>query len=303
MSEATPDLSGLSVALVTPMDRHGEVDEGAFVGHVRRMIEGGVDVLMPCGTTGEGATLSSDEHARVVALCVEAANGEAPVVAGVGSNDTARARGMARAVRGAGADGILCVTPYYNRPSQEGLFRHFASVAEAGGGLPVILYNVPGRTGVHLHPETALRLAELDPIAGIKEASPGLESVDTLLRERPEGFLVLAGDDVNTLPVLALGGDGVVSVAANEVPGRMAALVAAARDGRLEDARAGHRALLPLLRANFLETNPVPVKAACRLLGFMEAHVRLPLAPADPATVHALRRILVDLGLRVEDPD
>lgn len=298
----TPPLPrGLSAALVTPMTVEGGLDLPALRRHVGHLVQEGVDVLMPCGTTGESATLDPEEQRRVIATCVEAAGGAVPVFAGAGSNSTERSLALARAARAEGADGLLLVTPYYNRPSQEGLHRHFSAVAEAGGGLPVVLYNVPNRTGVNLRPETALRLAELEPIVAVKEASGDLDQVMTLLRERPDGFLVLAGDDAIALPILALGGDGVVSVAANEVPGRMAALVAAARAGDFERARSLHFELLPLMRANFLESNPVPVKTALHRMGRMGATVRGPLAPLGDEARLRLERVLTDLKLVKEE--
>lgn len=288
---------GLSVALVTPFTVDRQVDESRLRAHAAAMVDGGVQVLMPCGTTGEGATLSPDEQRRVVAACLEVVGDRIPVVAGAGSNSTRIAAELVRAAAREGAHGVLSVTPYYNKPSQEGLFRHFAHLADAGGGLPIILYNVPGRTGINLRADTVLRLAEVEAVAGVKEASGDLDQVMSILRDRPPGFGVLAGDDVLTLPMAALGADGVVSVAANEAPADMAALVDAALHGRLEEARRIHYRLLPLFRANFVETNPVPVKTALEMLGRMEAHVRLPLAPMEEQSGTVLRRALVSAGL------
>jgi 4-hydroxy-tetrahydrodipicolinate synthase len=292
-----PRPAGLSAAVVTPMSEDGSLDLPALERHVQSLVRGGVDVLMPCGTTGESATLDAEEQRRVIATCVTGAGGRVPVFAGAGSNSTARSVALARAARDEGADGLLLVTPYYNRPSQEGLRRHFAEIVEAAAGLPVVLYNVPNRTGVNLRPETVFRLAELEPVVGVKEASGDLDQVMTLIRGRPEGFLVLAGDDAIALPVMALGGEGVVSVAANEVPDRMKAFVSAALGGDFEAAREQHFALLPLMRANFLESNPVPVKTALHLMGRMGPHVRGPLAPLQPETLTALRAVLKECGL------
>ncbi len=294
--------SGLSAALVTPMHPDGSLDLASLRQHAGRLVEEGVDVLMPCGTTGESATLDEDEQRRVIATCIEAAAGRVPVFAGAGSNSTARSRSLARAAREEGASGLLLVTPYYNRPSQEGLYRHFAEVTEAGGGLPVVLYNVPNRTGVNLLPETVFRLAELPGVIGVKEASGDLDQIMSLILGRPEGFLVLAGDDAIALAVMALGGDGVVSVVANQVPARMKAFVTAALAGRIVEARKAHYALLPLMRANFVETNPVPVKTALHLMGRMEPHVRGPLAPLAPASLDRLRATLIRTGLLQENP-
>ncbi|MEX1257002.1 MAG: 4-hydroxy-tetrahydrodipicolinate synthase [Gemmatimonadota bacterium] len=289
--------AGLSVALVTPMTEDGSLDLPALERHVERMIEGGVDVLMPCGTTGESATLEPEEQRRIVATCVAVAAGRVPVFAGAGTNSTSGSVALARTARAEGASGLLLVTPYYNRPSQEGLRRHYETVVDAGGGLPVVLYNVPSRTGVNLRPETVFRLAELEPVVAVKEASGDLDQVMTLVRDRPEGFLVLAGDDGIALPIMALGGEGVVSVAANEVPGRMKALVSAALAGDFDRARAVHYDLLPLLRANFLESNPVPLKAALQMMGLMGPFLRGPLAPLGEESRSRLRQALADLGL------
>lgn len=294
----TPKLPrGLSVAVATPMHEDGSLDLPALTRHASWLVEGGADVLMPCGTTGESATLDDEEQRRVIATCVEAASGRAPVFAGAGSNDTRRSVGLVRAAREEGADGLLLVTPYYNRPSQDGLLRHFSELVDAGQGLPVVLYNVPNRTGVNLQPVTAFRLAELEPVVGVKEASGDLDQAMTLIRDRPEGFLVLSGDDQAALTIMALGGDGVVSVAANEVPDRMKALVSAALANDMERARTLHYQLLALMRVNFIESNPVPVKTALHLMGRMGPHVRGPLAPLAPDSLEALRHVLVRTGL------
>ena len=287
---------GLAVALVTPLTAHDEVDHEALARHAAWVVEGGVDVLMPCGTTGEGATLTEEEQRGVVATCLEAVGDRVPVVAGAAANATAAACRLVRGARAEGAHGILSVTPYYNKPSQEGLFRHFSEVAAAGEGLPLILYNVPGRTSVNLAPETVLRLAELEAVAGIKESSGNVGQVMTLLRDRPPGFGVLAGDDDLALALVALGADGLVSVAANEVPGPVAELIRAALEGRLVEARAIHYRLLPLFRANFVDTNPVPVKAALELMGRMSAHLRLPLTPLAEEGETVLRQALALAG-------
>jgi len=287
---------GLAVALVTPMTAVGEVDHGALARHAAWVVDEGVDVLMPCGTTGEGATLTPDEQRAVVATCLEAVGDDVPVVAGATANATSVACELVRSARAEGAHGILSVTPYYNKPSQEGLFRHFQKVAEAGEGLPVILYNVPGRTSVNMIPDTVLRLAELEAVVAIKESSGNVGQVMTLLRDRPAGFGVLAGDDDLALAYAALGADGLVSVAANEIPGPMAQLVWAALDGRLAEARALHYRLLSLFRANFVDTNPVPVKTALQLMGRMEAHLRLPLVPLSKTDEAVLRGALTAAG-------
>lgn len=289
---------GLAVAMVTPMHSDGSVDREGLATHAERLVGAGVDVLVPCGTTGESATLHFREQAEAIAVVVEAAAGRVPVMAGAGTNHTEDAVRLARAARDAGADALLSVTPYYNRPTQEGLFRHFREVARATD-LPLFLYNVPGRTGSNLRPETVLRLArEVRGVAGVKEASGDLGQVATILKDRPEGFLVLAGDDEMALPVMALGGDGVVSVAGNEVPEAMKALVTAALHGDFAAARAQHFRLLPLMRANFIESNPIPVKTALEMLGRFPAHMRLPLTPLEPANRPHLERALAEAGAR-----
>jgi 4-hydroxy-tetrahydrodipicolinate synthase len=288
---------GLSVAVATPMLEDGSLDIPGLRRHASWLVEEGVDVLMPCGTTGESATLDAEEQRRVLATCIEAVGGRVPVFAGAGSNSTAKAVQLARAAREEGADGLLLVTPYYNRPSQEGLYRYYVEVAEAGQGLPVILYNVPSRTGVNLKAETTLRLAEVEPIVGVKEASGDFDQIMTILRDRPKDFLVLSGDDAVALAMIALGGEGVVSVAANEIPRWMKQLVDAALAGDLARARELHYRLLPLMRANFIESNPVPVKTALHLMGRFGPKVRSPLAPLAPASLDALKKVLRDLGL------
>lgn len=291
-------LRGLTVAMVTPMHPDGSVDREAVRAHTEFLIAGGVDVLAPCGTTGESATLHFREQAEVISVVVETAAGRVPVLAGAGTNQTEDAVALARAARDAGADAILSVGPYYNRPTQEGFYQHFSQIG-AATDLPVILYNVPGRTGSSLSPATILRLArDVPTIAGVKEASGSLDPVGTLLQQRPDGFLVLAGDDEMALPVMALGGDGVVSVAANEVPAAMQALVTAGLAGDFASARAHHFRLLALMRVNFLESNPIPVKTAMEILGHFPAHLRLPLTPMEPSARALLEAALTEAGAR-----
>lgn len=293
---------GLAVAMVTPMHPDGSVDGAALQRHVEFLVEGGVDVLVPCGTTGESATLHFREQAEVIARVVGAAGGRVPVMAGAGTNHTEDAVRLARAARDAGADALLSVGPYYNKPTQEGFYRHFREVA-AATDLPLFLYNVPGRTGSNLRPETVLRLArEVDTVAGVKEASGDLGQAATILRDRSDHFLVLAGDDEMALPVMALGGDGVVSVAGNEVPAAMKALVTAGLHGDFATARAHHFRLLSLMRANFVESNPIPVKAALALMGRMGEHLRLPLTPLEAAHRPLLERALMEAGARLAHP-
>ncbi|MBI4541149.1 MAG: 4-hydroxy-tetrahydrodipicolinate synthase [Gemmatimonadetes bacterium] len=292
---------GLAVALVTPFREDGSVDQEAFEEHVEAMIAGGVDVLVPCGTTGESATLDAAEQRALVRAAVRVAAGRVPVMAGAGANDTRKALALAGAAVEEGADALLVVCPYYNKPTQEGLYRHFEAIARSVD-VPVCVYNVPGRTASNLRPETMLRLAELENICGIKEASGDLGQVMSLVRDLPHGFLVLSGDDELTLPILALGGDGVISVIANEAPGPMAELVRAGLVGDFESARRIHYRLLPLMRANFVESNPIPVKSALEMLGRMRAHFRLPLTPISDAGARTLRAALEAAGLVVQEP-
>jgi 4-hydroxy-tetrahydrodipicolinate synthase len=289
---------GTMTALVTPF-RDGVLDEDALRRLVSQQLAGGIDVLVPCGTTGEGATLTADESVRVVEIVVAEAAGRAPVIAGVGSNSTAVTLENTRRAKLAGATGALVVTPYYNKPQQEGLFRHFEAVAR-GGGLPVVLYNVPSRTSVDLLPETVGRLAKVPGIVGIKEASGSIvRSLEVLEALDGRPFDLLAGDDGFTLPILAVGGDGVISVASNVVPERVAAIVQAFRRGDLKAAQAAQIALNELIRALFTETNPAPVKAAMALTGLMRDEVRLPLAEATATTREKLRTALGRLGTKL----
>jgi 4-hydroxy-tetrahydrodipicolinate synthase len=288
--------AGAGTALVTPFDRSGGLDEAALRRLVRRQVEGGIDVLVPCGTTGESATLSADEQARVIEITLEQAGGKVPVLAGAGSNDTRAAVEKSRRAAALGAQGVLSVGPYYNKPNPDGYYGHFAAVADAIT-IPVVYYNVPGRTGSNIDLKTQLRLAQHPNIVGVKEASGSLPQVMELLRDRPAGFEVLSGDDANTVAFMALGAEGVISVAANQVPGRMSALVAACRKGDFAEARRLHHALLRLMNLNFVESNPVPVKASLALLGLCEERYRLPLAPPSQATRDALAAALRELEL------
>jgi 4-hydroxy-tetrahydrodipicolinate synthase len=281
-------LQGCGTALVTPFTGSAQVDFPALRALVDWQIAEGIDLLVACGSTGEAQTLDESERERVVAAVVEAAAGRVAVMAGATSNDTARAVHETRRMCDLGADYILSATPYYNKPTPEGLHRHFMAVADAATR-PVCLYNIPGRTGVNLKPGLALKLAEHPNIMGIKEASGDLRQMMDLLRERPDRFTVLSGDDWLTLPLITAGGDGLISVVSNEVPAAMTALVHLLLSGNLEQARAWHYRLLPLMDANFLETNPIPVKAALHLMGRIENVLRLPLLPASEATCTSLR--------------
>jgi 4-hydroxy-tetrahydrodipicolinate synthase len=298
MTQRVEWLRGCATALVTPFTADGKVDEARMRALVERQIAGGVQLLVPCGTTGEGATLTPEEQTRVIRVTVETARGRARVIAGVGSNATAVAVERSKAARATGADAVLVVAPYYNKPTQPGLVAHFRAVAEAVAGLPVVLYNVPGRTASNIQAPTVLGLArEVDNVVGVKEASGDFAQIMAILRERPAGFRVLSGDDAVTLPLVALGADGVVSVVSNEVPDLMARLTGLTLQGKWDEARALHYRLLPLMEANFIESNPGPVKAALALLGLVEETYRLPLVPVQDKTRARLRELLQELGL------
>ena len=286
-------LRGCATALVTPFTKGGAVDQARMRGLVERQIAGGVKLLVPCGTTGESATLSSDEQQRVIAITVAAAKGKARVIAGVGNNNTAVTIERAKAARTAGADAALVVGPYYNKPTQTGFQAHYRAVAAAVPGFPVVVYNVPGRTGSNIAAATTLALArEVDNVVAVKEASGDLSQIMAILRGRPDGFKVLSGDDALTLAVIALGGEGIVSVASNEVPDQMSHMTELALAGDWTAARALHYRLLPLMEGNFIESNPGPVKAAMALLGLLEEQFRLPLVPVQESTRARLKEIL-----------
>ncbi|HXH41616.1 MAG TPA: 4-hydroxy-tetrahydrodipicolinate synthase [Thermoanaerobaculia bacterium] len=294
---------GLGTALITPFTPSGALDESALERFVDFQIDGGVDFLVPCGTTGENPALTAAEHRRVVELVVRRARGRVPVLAGAGSNATPRAIELAEQAIDLGADGVLTITPYYNKPTPDGLRRYFGMQAEAierkKTGFPMIMYNVPGRTGVNMTAETTLRMAaEIPNIIGVKEASANLEQIMSVIRGRAVGFLVLSGDDAWTLPLIAAGGDGLISVASNEIPRLMSELVSAALRGDFAAARATHYRVLPLLTGNFIESNPIPVKTACKLLGIIDSDtVRPPLAPITEGNRKKLEAILEECGL------
>jgi 4-hydroxy-tetrahydrodipicolinate synthase len=284
-------------ALVTPFDEDGSVDVRALERIVRRQLSLGIHGLVPCGTTGEGATLTDEEHFQVIQTVVRSAEGRVPVVAGCGSNDTRRTVAAAARAADAGADALLVVTPYYNKPNRSGMLGHYETVT-AATTLPVVVYNVPGRTGQNLAPDLMLDLARIQGIVGVKEASADLEQIATILQGRPAGFSVLSGDDSLVLPTMALGADGVISVASNQAPAEMAALVNAALAGDFDTARGIHFRLLELMRANFCESNPVPVKVAMGLLGLCDERTRPPLGPPSDASRAAMRQALSHAEIR-----
>jgi 4-hydroxy-tetrahydrodipicolinate synthase len=286
---------GTGTAMVTPFTADGAVDEPALRRFVDFQIAEGIDMLLPCGTTGEGATLEPDEADRVLRIVLDQAKKRVPVIFGAGSNDTKKAvHGTARAKQ-LGADGVLSVGPYYNKPTQRGFYEHFKAVAEVG--LPIIVYNVPGRTGSNIEASTMLKLAELPNIAAVKEASGNLGQMMDILRSRPPEFRVLSGDDAITLPLIAAGGDGVVSVVSNEVPGMMTKMTDAALAGDFARARELHYKLLPLMNANFIESNPIPVKAVLSMMGMLGEHYRLPMVSMSPNNRQQIQKIAEDLGL------
>ena len=298
MTFAVEWLRGCATALVTPFTAGGEVDEACYRALLERQIAGGIRVLVPCGTTGESATLLPAEQAALIKTTVTAAAGRARVLAGVGSNSTALTIERAVAARSAGADAVLVVAPFYNKPTQAGLTAHYRAVAEAVPDVPVVVYNVPGRTSSNVAAPTLLGLARTVPnILAVKEASGDFAQIMAILRERPSGFLVLSGDDAVTLPMIALGADGLVSVASNEVPDLMVQLTNAALHGDWDAARALHFKLLPLMEGNFIESNPGPVKAALAALGLLGEHLRLPLVPVQESTRAKMRSLVAELGL------
>src|SRR5205085_6867116 len=291
-------MHGCATALVTPFTTTGAVDIERFRALVERQIAGGVKLLVPCGTTGESVTMTEEEKHTVIRTTVEVARGRAHVVAGTGSNNTAHVVEQSREAKFLGVDAVLVVAPYYNKPTQAGLYAHFRAVAEAVEGLPVVLYNVPGRTSSNISAETTLKLArDCENVVATKEASGNLAQIMAILRERPEGFRVLSGDDAVTLPLIALGADGLVSVASNEAPDLMAEMCATALAGEWDAARALHYRLLPLMEVNFIESSPGPVKAALALMGLVEEQFRLPLVPVSEKSRAQVREVITELGL------
>ncbi len=288
--------TGTGTALVTPFRRDGSLDEPTLRALIKRQIDAGIDFLVPCGTTGESPTLTHEEHLRVVEIAVKLAKGRVPVLAGAGGYNTAEVIALARELAEIGADGILSVTPYYNKPTQEGLFQHYKAIAEAIT-LPIIVYSVQGRTGVNVEPATVRRLAAIENIAGIKEASGNISQMAAILNAVPDNFIVLSGDDAITLPLIALGGRGVISVVSNEVPADMARLTRLALNGDFQGAREIHRRVHPLMEVNFVESNPIPVKAAMAQMGLLEPVWRLPLVPPKAESEARVRAVLESLEL------
>ncbi|HEX2779471.1 MAG TPA: 4-hydroxy-tetrahydrodipicolinate synthase [Gemmatimonadaceae bacterium] len=291
------DWLGCGTALVTPFDRGGAVDEGALRALVDWQIAEGIHFLVPCGSTGEAATMTPAEHRRVVEVVIERAAGRVRIVAGAGSNDTRKAIEMSREMQAIGADMLLHVSPMYNKPPQRGIIAHFRAIADAVE-LPIIIYNVPGRTGSNIEAKTTLELARNERIVAVKEASGNLGQIMDIIREAPKGFQVLSGDDALTLAVMAAGGHGIISVVSNIAPAAMSRLAEACARGDLAAARREHDRLMPLMHAAFIESNPIPAKAALAMLGKMENVLRLPLVPLDPKHEAAVRAALESAGVR-----
>jgi 4-hydroxy-tetrahydrodipicolinate synthase len=290
------DIRGCGTALVTPFQRDGSVDEVALRRLVRFQLREGIDFLVPCGTTGEASTLEHGEYLGVIRVAVAEAGRKVPVIAGVGGNNTRKVIELAQEVEKLGVEGMLSVAPYYNKPTQEGLFQHFKAIAESTD-LPVILYNVPSRTSSNLEPATVARLAKVPNIVGIKEASGSITQQMEVLSAVEPGFRVLSGDDTFTFPLMALGGVGVISVVSNEIPGQMTRLAHLMLEGKYDEARKLHFQLLPLMQANFIETNPIPVKAGLAMMGMIEEVYRLPLVPMKPENRAKLEKVMAALGL------
>ncbi len=288
--------TGCGTALVTPFLEDGSLDEKTMRDLVRRQIEAGIDFLVPCGTTGESPTLTRAEHLRVAEITLEEAEGVVPVLAGAGGYNTREVIELAQELEAMGVNGILSVTPYYNKPTPEGLYQHYAAIASAIG-LPIVVYSVQGRTGINIDPLTLKRLSEIDSVVGVKEASGNISQMASILYHVSEDFLVLSGDDAITLPLMALGGKGIISVASNEIPAEMTALAQACRGGDFAAARALQKKYLPLMDVNFVESNPIPVKAAMALMGLLQPVWRLPMVPPRPASLAKIETVLRDTGL------
>ena len=291
--------TGCGTALVTPFRKDGSLDEPTFRALVHRQIEQGINFLVPCGTTGENPTLTRAEQRRVVELTIAGARGKVPVLAGAGGYNTHEVMEQAREWKALGADGILSVAPYYNKPTQEGLFQHYSAIANAVQ-LPIVVYNVPGRTGVNIEPATIKRLTQVEYIAGVKEASGNINQIGAIINQVPGTFAVISGDDAITLPTIALGGRGIISVASNEIPREMTELTQAALSGDFERARGLHHRYLPLMEVNFIESSPLPVKYAMSVMGLLEPVWRLPLVPPTEASKTKIEAVVELLGLMAE---
>ena len=288
--------TGCGTAMVTPFKEDLSLDEATFRSLVRRQIDAGIDFLVPCGTTGESPTLTHEEHLRVVEITIQEAKGKVPVVAGAGGYNTAEVIALAKQIEALGADGLLSVTPYYNKPTQEGLYQHYKAIASATK-LPIIIYSVQGRTGVNVEPATLKRLSEFKNIVAVKEASGNISQMSAVLSQVPDDFVVLSGDDAITLPLIALGGKGVISVVSNEIPTEMTQLARLANAGDFAGARALHRKFLPLMDINFVESNPMPVKAAMAAMGLLRPVYRLPMVAPQSQSIQKIEAVLASFNL------
>ncbi len=291
--------SGCGTALVTPFQDDLTLDEKAMRALVKRQLDAGIDFLVPCGTTGESPTLTHEEHLRVVEITLEEAKGKVPVVAGAGGYNTAEVLRLAKELQAMGVDGLLSVTPYYNKPTQEGLYQHYKLLAETVN-LPIIVYSVQGRTGVNVEPATLKRLAELPNIVAVKEASGNISQMAKIVHEVPRNFHMLSGDDSITIPVIALGGKGIISVVSNQIPGEMTQLTRLALQGDFAGARQLQRKFLPLMEMNFIEPNPQPIKAAMAMMGLLKPVWRLPMIPPQPQTLVTIERVLSSLNMMAQ---
>jgi 4-hydroxy-tetrahydrodipicolinate synthase len=289
-------ITGVGTALVTPFTRGGALDEAAVRRLARRQIDAGIHFLCPCGTTGESPTLTDTEKIRIVEILLEESNGRVPIVAGAGGNNTGEVIHLAKEFERVGANGLLSVTPYYNKPTQEGLYQHFKAIAESTR-LPIIVYNVPGRTGVNVEVNTLVRLAQIPNIVAVKEASGNVTQMCEMCRAVPADFIVLSGDDALTLPLMAVGGHGIISVASNEIPAEMVEMVEAAERDEFAAARAVHQRILPLMQINFVESNPIPVKAAMAAMGLIEETYRLPMCAPRAESREKILKVLKELHL------
>ncbi|HZS48958.1 MAG TPA: 4-hydroxy-tetrahydrodipicolinate synthase [Blastocatellia bacterium] len=290
------DLKGCGTALVTPFTADGKLDESALRRFVDFQIENGIDFLVPCGTTGESATLTEAEHLRVIEITIDQARKRVPVIGGAGGNNTAHIIDLAKKVEALGVDGILSVSPYYNKPTQEGLYQHFKAVA-ASVKVPIVVYNVPGRTAVNILPDTVIRLSAIDNIIAVKEASGSMDQITEICVRVPDGFKVFSGDDSMTVPIMSVGGVGIISVASNEIPAEMTELAGLCLKGDYAAAQKLNKKLFPIMKINFIETSPGPVKAAVAMMGLITESYRLPIVPVQPETRAKLRAVLESLNL------
>lgn len=288
--------TGCGTAMVTPFTRDGSLDEAAVSRLAKRQVDAGIHFLVPCGTTGEVPTLTDEEQVRIVELVVAQARGRVPVLAGAGGYNTHEVIEAGKRMKAAGADGLLSVTPYYNKPTPEGLYQHYKAIGDAVG-LPIVVYNVPGRTGCNVDPATLVRLSSIPQVVAVKEASGNMTQMAEVCGSVPEDFIVLSGDDALTLPLMAIGGRGIISVASNEIPAEMSRMVELAEHGDFAGARALHKRLLPLLMVNFIESNPIPVKSAMASMGLLDEVYRLPMVPPRPASKQRIEAVLHAVGV------